>query len=434
MGTIPIQLPILQNWSCHNCGGCCREHAIYITEEERDRIVAQNWTPAQGIPEGQPLFTVERGLFSKPRIRLAHQADGGCVFLDDRGLCRIHGKFGELAKPLACRLYPYVFHPSADGVTVSLRFSCPSVADNLGTPVQKQQRDIVELAEGVLPKSYRAPEPPKLTEKTQLSWADTMTVVEALDDSFADTDVPVLLQVLRTLFWMDLVQESKFKNISGERLVEVLVLLKEGSAVEFPELPAIRPPSDFMARVQFRQLAGRYARKDTEANIDTSIRGRFAQLKNAIQLLGFTGGNLPALGEGLKSVPIQALDEMFGELPEQSEEMLRRYFRVKIQGLHFCGPAYYDHPVVEGFQALTLAYAATLWIAKWFAASAGRTEWTHADIRAALNLIDHQHGYSPALGTWEARRRIKNLVATGELQNLILYASLNRPFEFQIQR
>ncbi|WP_437193985.1 YkgJ family cysteine cluster protein [Planctomicrobium sp. SH527] len=429
MGTIPIHLPILQNWSCHNCGGCCREHAIYITEEERDRILAQNWTPAQGIPADQPIFNTERSWFAKPRIRLAHQADGGCVFLDDQGLCRIHGKFGEAAKPLACRLYPYVFHPSGDGVTVSLRFSCPSVADNLGAPVQKQQKEIAALADGVLPKPYRWPEAPLLTDKTRLIWSDTMVVIEALDGAFADSETPVQLQLLRALFWMDLVQQAKFKKISGERLAELLTLLKEASAVELPMLPETRPITELITRIQFRQLAGRYARKDTEANIDTSIRGRFELLKTAVQLAGLTGGDLPSLGEGLKPVPIQTLDESFGELPDRSVEMFRRYFRVKIQGLHFCGPAYYDQPMTEGFQALALAFAATLWIAKWLAASDGRSEWTHADLRAALNLIDHQHGYSPALGTWEARRRIKNFAATGQIVNLVLYTSLNRPFE-----
>ena len=51
------------------------------------------------------------------RYRLGHQADGACVFLDERGLCRIHAKFGEQAKPLACRIYPYAFHPAGKKIT-----------------------------------------------------------------------------------------------------------------------------------------------------------------------------------------------------------------------------------------------------------------------------------------------------------------------------
>jgi lysine-N-methylase len=130
--SLPISLPTIQNWSCHNCGGCCRQHAIAITAEEHQRITAQNWTPQDGIPAGRPIFERVGILPWSKWYRLGHQPDGACVFLDERGLCRIHAKFGEAAKPLACRIYPYAFHPAGRKVVVSLRFSCPSVAANRG--------------------------------------------------------------------------------------------------------------------------------------------------------------------------------------------------------------------------------------------------------------------------------------------------------------
>jgi lysine-N-methylase len=100
--------------------------------------------------------------------------------------------------------------------------------------------------------------------------------------------------------------------------------------------------------------------------------------------------------------------------------MLRRYLLVKIDGLHFCGRAYYDVPVIEGFQALILVLPVVGWIACWRAASAGRTELTFDDVLAALNRVDHQHGYSPVLASWGARRRVKNLQAAGDLVKLLL--------------
>ena len=122
MSRISVLLPMLQNWNCHNCGGCCREHEITITESERQRIEDQGWVAADGVPTDRPLLV--RGAAG---WRLNHQADGACVFLDNRGLCRIHAKFGEQAKPLACRMYPYAIHPAGGSLTASLRFSCPSV-------------------------------------------------------------------------------------------------------------------------------------------------------------------------------------------------------------------------------------------------------------------------------------------------------------------
>src|SRR5262245_45350268 len=117
----PLELPTIQNWSCHNCGGCCRQHGIFITEAARVRIEKQGWGPDSGIPANQPLFVKEQSWFKKPWRRLAHQPDGACVFLNEQGLCRIHAKFGEEAKPLACRIYPYAFHPAGNKLAVSLR-------------------------------------------------------------------------------------------------------------------------------------------------------------------------------------------------------------------------------------------------------------------------------------------------------------------------
>ena len=114
-----LTLPVIQNWSCHNCGGCCREHVIEITEEEKRRIQKQNWKATDGIDMSRPVIQP----LGSNRHRLAHRSDGACVFLNDDGLCRIHDRFGEAAKPLACRVYPYAFHPKAGKLTVSLRFS-----------------------------------------------------------------------------------------------------------------------------------------------------------------------------------------------------------------------------------------------------------------------------------------------------------------------
>ena len=144
--SLRLTLPILQNWNCHNCGGCCRQHQIEITEAERQRIIDQKWTTADGVSPDQAIVRMGAG-----RYRLGHQPDGACVFLNENGLCRIHAKFGEMGKPLACRVYPYAFHPAGKSVAVSLRFSCPSVVKNAGRPLSQQQPEIRQIADAVVP-------------------------------------------------------------------------------------------------------------------------------------------------------------------------------------------------------------------------------------------------------------------------------------------
>ena len=133
-------LPVLQNWDCHSCGDCCRSYAVPVTAEERRRIEAQGW---EALPEfkGVPYFVRRRGEFY-----LNHRADGGCVFLGADNLCRIHGKFGSAAKPLACRIYPFLLVPAGDHWNLGLRLACPSAAENKGRPLGAQLGDAREYA------------------------------------------------------------------------------------------------------------------------------------------------------------------------------------------------------------------------------------------------------------------------------------------------
>lgn len=420
MAQFPLHLPTIQNWSCHNCGGCCRQHAITITAEERARIAGQNWTPADGIPASQPLFVDERTWLTGTKTRLAHQSDGACVFLNKQGLCRIHAKFGEAAKPLACRIYPYAFHPAGKELTVSLRFSCPSVADNRGKSLPQQKQDLRELARLVVPESYRGAPPPQLSPHIKLDWPDTLRIIESLDQTLAMEDAPVAVKLLRAIFWIDLVSQSKFTKIRGERLEELLTLLVEASRVEVPALPTHIDSPSRIGLMQFRLLVGQYARKDTAVSIDLSLRGRWRQFRNAVQL-ALGRGTFPALHKELASIPFSSLELVDVTLTDKSEEMLTRYFRVKLQGLHFCGAAYYQVPVIEGFYSLTLVYPVVRWLARWLAATQSRTTATHDDVLTALTIVDHQHAYNPVLGQWPARRRVKNFVANGDLQKLVAH-------------
>lgn len=423
MAHYSLQLPVIQNWSCHNCGGCCREHAITITPEERDRIQSQNWTPADGVPAGQPLFVEEKSWFGKSKIQLAHQPDGACVFLNEQGLCRIHAKFGEPAKPLACRIYPYAFHPAGNELAISLRFSCPSVAANRGKSISAQKQELREMAQLVAPADHHKIPPPRLTAKTQLDWPDTLRIVESLDHTLSDEDSRIAVKLLRGLFWIDLIAKSKFTKIRGERLQELLDLLVDASRIEVPDIPEMILLPSAIGQTQFRLLAGLYARKDTAANVDRSFAGRKKQLEAAVQLTQGKG-TLPSFNEELKAIPFEALQGIQVPPTEETEEMLSRYFRVKLQGMHFCGRAYFDVPVIEGFQTLTLMFPVVMWIARWRAASDRRSIASHADVLFALTLADHQYGYSPTHSQWGSRRRVRNLVANEDLQRLIAhYAS-----------
>jgi lysine-N-methylase len=112
-----------------------------------------------------------------------------------------------------------------------------------------------------------------------------------------------------------------------------------------------------------------------------------------------------------------------GPLPAESDEMLTRYLLVKIGGLHFCGPAYYNVPFVEGFQSVALVIPVVLWMARWLAVGLGRLQLAREDVLRALTIADHHHGYSPAFGQRGFRSRVRLLARTDDISKLIAWYS-----------
>jgi lysine-N-methylase len=422
MALLPLQLPTLQNWSCHNCGGCCKQHLIEVTEEERQRIVRQQWTPADGLPAGRDPVVWFAGWGRKKRYRLAHQPDGACIFLDDNGLCRIHAKFGEAAKPLACRVYPYAFHPHGKAVTVSLRFSCPSVVGNLGRPVAQQQTDLKQIEAAVVPNGAERIPPPALSEHDRLDWPGFDRVIDLVDQFLGDVRTPLLVRLFRALAFANLVGQSRLGKLDGTQVREFLGLITKAILTEFPKLPEPIDAPSSLGRLYFRLFAAQYARKDTAADLSAGWRGRWRLLRAVWQFSRGTG-NAPPLQEAFRPVPFVVLDEPHGGLPAGAEELFTRYLRVKVQGLHFCGPAYYQVPFVEGLQSLMLMVPITLWLARWLARSSDRATLELSDVQRALAIADHHHGYSDQLGQRHARQRIRHLAETGDLSKLCVWAS-----------
>ena len=120
---MPVRsLPLVQNWDCHGCSDCCRTYAVHVSDAEKAKIEAQNWHAEPDLA-GVEFFAWDK---SEQRLRLNHRPDGGCVFLGADNRCRIHAKFGSAAKPMPCRVYPFVMVPAGDHWRVGVRFACPS--------------------------------------------------------------------------------------------------------------------------------------------------------------------------------------------------------------------------------------------------------------------------------------------------------------------
>ncbi|MBW8864680.1 MAG: YkgJ family cysteine cluster protein, partial [Verrucomicrobia bacterium] len=333
--------------------------------------------------------------------RLGHQADGACVFLEPSGRCRIHVKFGEAAKPLACRLYPLVLHPAGKQIMVGLRFSCPSAAANRGRPLAEQASEIPKLARLALPDDYEELPPPPVAATPGTEWPDFLRFVNWLDFALAAEDVPTGLKLVRALHLLETIERGRLDMIGGEGADEIIKALFESTVSKVADLPVDPEPPSRFGRLFLRLLVLEHAQTPTVADGDVRSAYRWKMLRAAFRFIS-SAGSTPALREGLKSVKFAEIEKSFGHLPPGAEALLTRYFRVKVQSLHFCGKAFYDRPLIEGFRNLALLYPVILWLSRWIAVSDGRSQLTDADVVKAVTLVDYQYSYAPYLG-WRTR-------------------------------
>ena len=413
--SLPIVLPRGLKWSCHGCGNCCRQYEIVVSDAERQRIVDQKWTAADGVPAGMKAFEGV-GRMGARKYRLAHRADGSCVFLDKNNRCRIHARFGEAAKPLACRVFPFAFHVVGDQLAVSLRFSCPSVAGNEGTALEPQRGELSRLRDLAVSGELNWPAP-AVAGSQQLDWPDTLRIVRRLRRLLCDDSQDLLsVRLAQALFVAGMLGQATFDKVRGERLDELMDALLTAAPLETAASIQEGQEPSRLGRAQFRLTVAQYATRDT-----TAAGGLGYRVRRMLAGLRFARGRgqTPAMQPALRPVAFAKLEEPANASRTEIDELFQRYFNVKLTGMGFCGRACYDLPVVEGFYGLVLTYPVAMYITRWIARGQGRASMTLGDAQQALSMVDHHHGYSPLMGQSNFRQRVRWLAKQGELARLI---------------
>ena len=390
---------------------------IEISDEEKRRIEGQGWTPSNGV-DPATMFVAENG-----RFRLGHQSDGTCVFLDPAGKCRIHSRFGEAAKPRACRLYPLTLHPAGRNLVVGVRFSCPSAAANSGKALSAQIPALAELAKVVVPEGFAELPPPAILQEAGLDWPDFMRFVSLLDKTLATENQPVSLKLRRALHWLGAVEKAGFDKICGREADEIFGALAQNAAAELPAHGSMTAPPTKIGRLLFRTLVFTYARRDPIHHSKPKAGYRLRMLGAMIRFAK-ASGRVPNMIPGLKAVDFPAVEKFPKGILPSAEATLTRFFRVKIQSMHFCGRAFYGKPLIEGFHHLALLYPVIIWLARWQAAAEQRAGLSELDVERSISVVDHHHGYSPILASAWSRQRVRLLAHRDDISRLCAaYAS-----------
>jgi lysine-N-methylase len=417
------KLPVMQSWSCHQTGECCREHIVEISQDEKLRIERQGW---ERRPEYRSTrLVVPMGLGPDgPRYRLAQRADGSCVFLDEGGLCRIHADFGEAAKPLACRVFPYVFVYAGDEWRVGLRFSCPSAVWNLGPRLSERARGLESLlAEVVRAETFRRkPGPPCLFGSCRFpSWAHARLYFDTAARFFRSPGPDIRVQCLRLAAW-----QARLLMAFREEPAAAFSSLLDGLAVQTLESVDAasleqRRPSRW-ARAVIRAIAFRLMRRD-RAPEARRLWGYVTRLRLGLGIL-LGPVHLPRVSDRFPCIWRESLRRVRPELSAEASEILYRYLFVKLSSGQFCGPAFFRLSALEGLAILLLCVVITFWLARWRAAAVGRDQMGGEEVALSLSAVDHHVGYDPFLAGWSVRQAAWYLWRSGQLIRLLAHAGL----------
>ena len=415
--SIPLRnLPVVQNWSCHSCGDCCRIEAV-ITEEEKLRIEALDLA---NDPEVAPKpWFAPAGRGSK-KWKLSHRPDGGCVFLTASNRCRIQERFSADAKPFVCRLFPFILIPAGDHWRVGMRFSCPSAAANSGHPVADAQKDLVGLSrllEHHVGRSADSAPPPLLQAGQQLSWPDVCRVVQVLVEIVQDRGDRLERRLRKCLAVAQVCGQTRFDDLRGSRLSKYLQAVRSAVETEVPrEAVDLPPPGLLLGGVLFRALLAIFARRDRDMYRASDVRRRLGRVLDGLRFVRGRG-LVPRVNEFLPETRFEEIERCSGMLPEM-DETLERYYLVKLNSLQFCGPPNFDLPLLAGLESLILTLPMILWLRRAFTDQSPVIAVQHA-----IQLVDDHFGGNPMLGFPHIQYLQRILAQRGELERLVAWYS-----------
>jgi lysine-N-methylase len=177
------------------------------------------------------------------------------------------------------------------------------------------------------------------------------------------------------------------------------------------------PPPTWVGRVLFRQLLAVYTRKDNGPNKGVITKGRMA-LFGAVLRFAWGSGPVPRVHLWLPETTFQKIEEPVGALSPAAEEVLERYYMMKVGSIQFCGPTSFNMPFWDGFEALALTLPILLWVTRAFAPMP-----TEEAVTKALSIVDDHFGFNRVLGTSRQRLGMRILSRRGETTRLIAHYS-----------
>ena len=174
----------------------------------------------------------------------------------------------------------------------------------------------------------------------------------------------------------------------------------------------------WIGRVLFRTvMATVYSRKDWGRLAGTLKRSRLTRALAGWRFIRGRGP-IPAFNRLLGAATFEQVEARTGIFPPEIDEILERYYLIKLSSLQYCSPSSYAQTVWNGVESLALTLPAIFWLARAFTELSPR-----AALQNAIMLVDDHFGSNPILGFPHTRFYIRTLAEHQELEKLIAWYS-----------
>lgn len=410
--SLPIViLPTGEKWDCHHCGICCRGSLVPLYDEDLARLRSQKWDEH---PEFRNTTVIVRNQFSKNAFRLAHRADGSCVFLSDQGLCRIHSELGYEAKPTICRVFPLQLVPRNGRVALTARRACPSAAADSGQ-LLKQHLPFIQqfVRDGRL--STKAIEPPALKTGEHRNWKTVELALETASHLLLDQRFPPVRRMVHTLQFANLLAKAKTKPMEDKKLAELINTLAQLVPEESKPFFDDRGPPSGYARMVFRSMGIEFARLHPQFRPTASWSQRI-QLLNTLFRLVRGSGPLPEIQPPFPQVRFEQLELPLGLLDPSIDYPLARLIEASSASYIYALADRKGWSVVESIRGLVSLFPVGLWLLRWV--SHGRNP-TSEDMIQIVVALDRGQGFASLTG--QLHRVRLQMLSSGELERLVVW-------------